>query len=294
MGTIIIPLPPEFNYHPTILLNQRGADDPINHIEDNTFTRCYRLNNEQVLIKIALMKDQHAISINLLAGQATAKEITDVINLRLGLDDPLLKNPQLKIPHKEKLLAHWGITAPGYNCYFEALVHIILGQQVSLIVANRMRSRFTQTYGSFIIHQGKNYFAFPRAEVIAALSMQDLRALGISETKSKGIIALAKELAENDLEMFIKSETDIAIIRERLQSIYCIGRWTADWFLLWSLRRFEIIASTDLVIRKAFSWWANKKEILPSEALDHYAKRFHPYGGALTYRILSAYLASLK
>ncbi|MBV8802128.1 MAG: hypothetical protein JO131_04035 [Gammaproteobacteria bacterium] len=60
------------------------------------------------------------------------------------------------------------------------------------------------------------------------------------------------------------------------------------------MRQFNIIASTDIAVRKAFTWWANKKTLLTSEAVDQYAKRLNPYGGALTYRILSAYQGALN
>ena len=216
------------------------------------------------------------------------------INFTLGLDDPLLKNHCYNIPYKEKLEKHFGIPAIGYTCHFEALVQIILGQQVSVIVANKIRSKFTKKFGDVIKHKDKIYYAFPRPSKIINQSTTNLRMLGMSETKSKSIILLSKEFAEKNLSSDIQAANNIDSIRNRLIQMYGIGDWTIDWFLLRALRRFEIIPSTDIAVRKAFTWWANKKIVMTSTAVNNYAKKLNPFGGSLTYRILSAYQTTLN
>lgn len=279
----IIALPEKYDFDRTIRLIQRGFNDPINQIHNNCFIRTYWVNNQYSLLKIKAFPKQKIIKIYLLNGTMSKKEMEAAITNTLGLDDPLLLNINYKIPYKNKLTKHWGISAIGYPCYFEALVHIILGQQVSVPVANIMRLKFTKTFGEHINCDNKKFYTFPRPESMINQPLKNLRQLGISGVKSIAIVSLAREFVMNNLVTDIKTASNIDSIRERLLSIHGIGQWTINWFLLRALRKFDIVASTDIAVRKAFTWYTNKKALMTSEEIDQYIKKLGPFAGSLTY-----------
>jgi DNA-3-methyladenine glycosylase II len=276
----------KFDFEKTIHSLRRGEQDPVNIIENNRWTRCFNVKDKPVVIET--FKKKHTI-MNQLYGSATAPEVKNVISRCLGLDDPLwATNPGKKY---KRLAAHWHVAVPGYASLFEAFVLTIFGQLVSVAVANHMRKNFMSTFGERHSFDGQTFLEFPRAEAIAHMSIDNLASLKITRMKARSIIELAQGFVEKDLAVQI-ALADRKQLYALLNQYHGIGRWTIDWVALRELRQFDIIPSTDLAVRKAFSWWLETPEILAASDLDVIASDLYPLGGAIMYRVLSAYSAA--
>lgn len=286
--TYRLPSHEKFDFEKTIHNLRRGEQDPVNIIANNRWTRCFNLQNKPVVIETFKKKQ---IIMNQLYGSASAPEVKNAVSRCLGLDDPLwTTSPGRKY---KKLAEHWHFSIPGYASLFEAFVLTIFGQLVSVAVANHMRKNFMTTFGELHHFDGQTFLEFPKPEVIATISIDSLASLKITRMKARSIIELAQGFVEDDL------ATKIALADRRqlyalLNKYHGIGRWTIDWVALRELRQFDIIPSTDLAVRKAFSWWFDTAEILNASDLDVIANDLYPLGGAIMYRVLSAYSAAQK
>jgi DNA-3-methyladenine glycosylase II len=273
---------------------QRGKNDPINLVRESELIRLINLDEKNILIGVSKTEDLLKIRIfNEILSSDISTELSIMITKLFGLDDPLLDNSSdFDFPYDQNLNSL--VTVHGYLSVFEAAIQTIIGQLISANVANLLREKFIRKFGGYILYNNEKYFSFPTPSAIKCLSTEQIQEIGISKLKSKAILNIANEFTKNNLESVLTGIEDPKKIKEILTNLYGIGRWTSDWISLRALRRFAIVPSGDLIIRKAFSWHFNHSYLLSSNEVDSIAQSFYPYGGALAYRIMYAYIKSLK
>lgn len=124
------------------------------------------------------------------------------------------------------------------NSPFVSLVETIIGQQLSgkaaQTIANRLREKIELS-----------------PKEISAVDINLLRSVGLSGAKARTIQELAGAvLAGMDLdELSNESATEI---RSKLITIWGIGNWTVDMFLMFDLREPDIWPINDLGIQKGW------------------------------------------
>jgi 3-methyladenine DNA glycosylase/8-oxoguanine DNA glycosylase len=136
-----------------------------------------------------------------------------------------------------------GLRPPVVGDPFEALVGSITAQQVSLGAALAIRTRLIKRFGKKALRA----FGFPKREVLAGASAEELRALGFSTGKAEYVIGLAR----SDLDLDALAALPDEEVKARLTALPGIGEWTADWFLARHLARPNAWPAGDLGLRKA-------------------------------------------
>jgi DNA-3-methyladenine glycosylase II len=148
---------------------------------------------------------------------------------------------------------------------FAGLVHGILGQQVSLESAA----------AAF----GKLEAAIGRVEPAAFLELDDasLRAIGFSRPKAAYARGLAEAIAAGTVDLEALDAAPDDEVRRALLAVRGIGRWTADVYLLFALRRPDAWPSGDLALAIAVQeLWGHPTR--PTwDALDAFAERWRPH-----------------
>jgi len=149
---------------------------------------------------------------------------------------------------------------------FEAIVHAVISQQLSVKSAAAIRKRVHA-----LLPKGDvTPYAFSR------LSMQQFKAAGLSDAKTRTIATLIEFATTNNNFDALHAQSDQDVKRV-LCGLKGIGPWTADIFLMFGLKRLDIFASGDLGLRKAIQLY-NELETLPSPAAcDAIAKKWQPY-----------------
>ena len=135
---------------------------------------------------------------------------------------------------------------------FEALVHAIISQQLSVKSAAAIRQR---------VHQ-----LLPKGDV----SVHAFTQISNAQLKKAGMSAAKIRTLENLIEFANKSHQFHALnkqtdeeVKHTLCELKGIGPWTADIILMFGLKRLDIFASGDLGLRKAIKQLHDLKE-LPS------------------------------
>ena len=91
---------------------------------------------------------------------------------------------------------------------------------------------------------------FPTPEQMLTFSDERLRASGLSRNKTKAVQDLAERIVSGKLRLRgIARHDDEEIIR-RLTTVWGIGEWTAQMFLIFKLGRLDIMPSGDLGVRE--------------------------------------------
>jgi DNA-3-methyladenine glycosylase II len=149
---------------------------------------------------------------------------------------------------------------------FETLVKSITFQQLSGRVANVIFGRLTAAAGGRLTPAN-----------ILKLRPARMRAVGLSRQKTEYIRDLARHARDGALVFEeLASLTDREVI-ERLTQVKGIGVWTVHMFLIFALRRLDVLPTGDLGIRAAIRK-AYGLEALPTPAeMEAMAQAWRPY-----------------
>ncbi|MBV8054339.1 MAG: DNA-3-methyladenine glycosylase 2 family protein, partial [Deltaproteobacteria bacterium] len=117
------------------------------------------------------------------------------------------------------------------------------------------------------------------AQVIAAPD-EDMRRAGLSRGKMAYVRDLARHVLDGSLNFhkFARME-DEEIIAE-LVRVRGIGRWTAEMFLMFNLRRQDVLPVDDLGFRSAVAKAYGLKQLPAAKELRLMGERWRPYRSA--------------
>ena len=147
---------------------------------------------------------------------------------------------------------------------FSAVVHHIIGQQISTKAQTTIWQRMKETLGEV------------NAETILSADISKLQSLGMTFRKAEYITDFARKVHEGvfDLET-VAQMSDEAAIKE-LASLKGIGVWTAEMILLFCLQRPNIFSYDDLAIQRGLRMVYHHRKI-DRKLFEKYRRRFSPY-----------------
>ncbi len=174
-------------------------------------------------------------------------------------------------------VSRWGnppfwVHTPG----FPGIVIAILSQQVSLESAQATFSKLENAIDSI------------NPEKFLSLDDNTLRKIGFSRQKASYVRGLASEIMVGDFDLEDLQAMDNNQARKRLMEVRGIGAWTADTYLLFSLRRSDAWPSGDLALAKAIQELRRLVKIPSYEEVDRIADHWRPWR-AVAARILWHY-----
>lgn len=129
------------------------------------------------------------------------------------------------------------------NSPFEALVQSIVYQQLAEPAAHAIHRRLVDALGGRV-----------EPEAIAAMAEAEMRAVGLSRNKMLALHDLTAKVLDGTLDLTprrlgrLPDETMI----EQLTRVRGIGPWSAQMFLIFSLRRLDVWPVLDLGVRRGY------------------------------------------
>jgi DNA-3-methyladenine glycosylase II len=150
---------------------------------------------------------------------------------------------------------------------YGALLRAIVGQQLSTRAARSIYARVLELFGGRV----------PTPAELLAVEPDVLRAAGLSRAKVAYLRDLAERVESGTLELDRFAELPDDEVSAQLLAVKGLGRWTVDMFLMFHLRRPDVVASGDLGIRRAVEL-AYGLPARPSIAeLERIAEPWRPY-----------------
>ena len=179
-----------------------------------------------------------------------------------------------------------GLHLPRTATLFESLVLAILGQQISASVARAMRMLMIERFGSTAEFDGVTYFAFPRPEVIAASTPDELRTLKLTQRKSEYVHGISQAALQPEWPELERLPDDEFV--SRLIQLRGIGRWTAQWALVRGLARPDALPLGDLALRRGISSLLRDGEPVTDAEVEQLAERWRPWRSYATAYLFAA------
>ena len=150
---------------------------------------------------------------------------------------------------------------------FETLVRSIVYQQLSGKVASVIFGRLHAAAGEETLTPAG----------ILKLRPERMRKLGLSAQKTLYIRELAKHTRRGRVVFENLGDTDDVAVIEHLTQVKGIGVWTAQMFLMFALRRPDVLPVADLGIRSAMKKAYGLDDLPKPPEMEQIAKAWKPY-----------------
>lgn len=159
---------------------------------------------------------------------------------------------------------------------FEQLMRAMVGQQLSVAAAASIWQRLVDAN-------------LTRPQAIHDASDEELRAHGLSKQKTRYV----RSLVDHDIDFDALETLSNEAVVETLTAVTGIGRWTAEMYLLFSLKRADVLAVDDLAIKVAAMTLLGLTERPTPKQLKHLTEDWSPHRSAASL-LLWSYYGSLR
>lgn len=152
---------------------------------------------------------------------------------------------------------------------FQSLVQAVAHQQLHGTAANTILGRFRKLF------PGRR---FPRAEDLAGVTDEQLRACGFSFAKIRAI----RDIAEKTLSGVVPASRHIVKLSDeeivaRLTEVRGVGRWTVEMLLIFQLGRPDVLPVDDFGVRSGYSTAYKLKKMATPKELRAFGELWKPH-----------------
>lgn len=149
---------------------------------------------------------------------------------------------------------------------FESLAEAIVYQQLNGKAALTIFNRFADLAGRPLTPQG-----------ILKLTEQQMRSAGLSKQKLSYIRSLAELTQSGELDFSHLPDLPDDQVIAHLTEVKGVGTWTAQMFLMFSLRRPDVLPTGDFGIQSAIRKHYRKRKMPKPAEMEKIAKPWSPY-----------------
>ena len=150
---------------------------------------------------------------------------------------------------------------------YGALLRSIVGQQLSTKAASTIYGRMIDIFGGHA----------PTPKQLLAADPDEIRAAGMSRPKIAYLRDLAQHVEDGTLELDRLDELPDEEVSAQLTAIKGLGQWTADMFLMFHLRRPDVLPVGDQGIRRAVQVQYRMRKLPDPKRLEKVARPWRPH-----------------
>jgi len=149
---------------------------------------------------------------------------------------------------------------------FHSLAESILYQQLNGKAAATIFQRFTGLAGDPLTPEG-----------ILKLTDEELRSVGLSKQKSAYLRDLSEKTAAGLLDFARLADLPDQEVIQHLTQVKGVGVWTAQMFLMFTLKRPDVLPTGDYGVQAAMKKHYNKRKLPKPHIMEKIAKPWAPY-----------------
>ncbi len=160
-------------------------------------------------------------------------DLDEAINRLRSVDESLAKIvDQVGSPH-----------LPNNDRGFQSIARIVIGQQLSTKAARSVYKAVCQCLDGRELEE----------KTFCLLSPTKLNQAGLSRAKARCLLELSQFLVKNPYFLSSLEAQENSEIQQKLTQFWGIGQWTAQIYLIFSLKRKDIFPITDGSLQRAMS-----------------------------------------
>jgi 3-methyladenine DNA glycosylase/8-oxoguanine DNA glycosylase len=257
-----IPLMPPYSFERLLQRLQTHPDPQLEvQAENNLLRRVFRVGSRPVLTSLQFVGniDQPVLQVETTAALSVEERSELVRTIRHVFCADLDLLPIYAQMQEEAELAALvkrfrGLRLMHDSDLFQSMVKTIIGQQINLTFAANLTQRLLALAGDEVVDErGVKFLAFPTAEAVARLSVEDLRPLQFSQRKAEYIIDYARAIVDGTVELERLWAMEDEEVVAHLTALRGIGRWTVECLLMFGMGRPNLLPAADIGLRNGIS-----------------------------------------
>lgn len=254
----VLELPRDYRADLILRYLGRDSDSAIERVEGNVIARA----------DVTITVEQH---------RARVDGSVDVARRLLGLTGD---NKPFERAHPDLVRGHEGARLPQTASVWESLMWALVGQQVNLPFAYRLRRAIVELCG----RAGANGLrAHPAAEQVARLDYGDLTARQFSRSKAAYVIDTARLVASGALPVEAFPSRDPAAVERALTGVRGIGPWTANYVMMRGCAFPDCVPAGDTGLSAGLREYFGLDHRVDAHETRTLMERFAPWRSLATY-----------
>jgi len=249
MKKLQVSLPHHFDFDQCLFFLDRGYDECLYQLTDRSVHRAIDFKGELIPFSMNELKGELIIEVADAVTRPAQEYVRSFIIEWFDLERDL--NPFYTLLSERPSLKHLakqysGLRLIGIPNLFEALCWSVIGQQINLTFAYKLKRRLVEAYGESTNYNGHTLYHSPTPEALVNLDEEFLKAQQFSRGKIQYLKNVAAAFLEQGLSKSVLSEiTDFESRQRVLTKIKAIGIWSANYALMKTLHQPEAIPFGD-------------------------------------------------
>ena len=255
--TAPLPVRPPFAFALALRYLAASPSAVVEQVQEGEYVRPVFLRGRWLLLKVREQSDSgpslHLTLEGQRIGTADLEAASTLVSRLFGTTEdvaPFLRAVR-PFPRLAALARHCrGLRPILIGDPFEALIWAVIGQQINIAFAAKLKRALLDRYGGTLVEGGRRYALFPTPERLARVRPPDLRPLQFSRQKADYIIGLSRAVVRGTLDFAALSGLPTAEAVARLTAFRGVGPWTAEYVLLRGLGDRDALPAADGGLRR--------------------------------------------
>jgi AraC family transcriptional regulator of adaptative response / DNA-3-methyladenine glycosylase II len=239
----------------------------VEAVQDGRYRRTARIavDGKQQLGWIEVSPSPKKPALRVTVSASLAKALPPVLSRVKALMDLACHPAEVALALGALAKGNPGLRVPGAFDGFEVAVRAILGQQVTVAAARTVAGRFAAAFGDPLEtpFEALNT-VFPTAARVAGLPYGRIAKLGMPAARARTVLALARAVADGDLEL--RPNADIDATLDKLRALRGVGEWTAQYIAMRALAWPDAFPHADFGVMKALGETDARRVLAAGEA----------------------------
>lgn len=306
-GHYFLPYGGPFHLPMTLTYLGRDKNNAAERVEGNRYTRFFPTSKGPA--RLALVMEETGVEIHPETGLAPSAllEAHRLVQRMLGLEQPVAAFMAKVADHPvmgplARPLA--GVHIPQVPSLFEGLCWAIVGQQINLAFAYRLRNRLIRLgnglpadaqSGNSLPDAGEgagsegemkekeDILPFPSPEQVAALTPETLLAHQFSRQKAQYLGNLAQAFLEGTIVPHQVEAMEEGEAEETLMGVKGVGRWSAAYALMRALGKMDRVPVGDAGLKNALKKHFSLPQAPTPDQQEQMLSPFRPYRSLAVY-----------
>lgn len=182
--------------------------------------------------------------------------------------------------HPDLVSGHEGAHLPQTATVWESLMWAIVGQQVNLAFAYRLRRTLVELCGEPAAGGLRRH---PTPAAIAALQIDDLTSRQFSRSKARYVIDTARVIASGELPLESLPAREPDMVEATLLGVRGIGPWTANYVMMRGCAFPDCVPAGDSALSASLQSWFALDHRPDAHETRTLMARFAPWRSLATY-----------
>lgn len=301
MEEIRIECPEIFDFEQCLEYFKRNENEILFSVVDREIYKAVKINNLNILIHVSYVP--HYLKVEILNQDLITPLIVEKLisyieewfdfstDLSSFYND--VKDNKILAPLIKEL---YGLRIIRIPEFFEAITWGIIGQQINLSFAYKLKRRLVEKYGESIPYKGRQYYIHPSPEKISNVTIEELMELKFSRRKAEYLIDIANKIQSQIItKKMLLNLTDKEEIEKALTDLRGIGPWTAHYVMMRSLGIKNAYPVGDVGLQNALKLILQLEKKPSKEFMIELNKDWEKWSSYATFYIWRApYLRNIK